>query len=94
MAERAPEASDVARELLAVLRMLEEARGLEWRKGDAVTRFESESVRPVGDVSDPTPDVALDARRLRVRLAVWEAWRDARKLRAGLEAAFRPSGVQ
>lgn len=90
--DRNPTSADVAAETLALLRLLELARGSEFSKPSGVSaRWESERVAS-NTGSDPTASIATDTARMAVRVAVWDAWRAVHDSRVKLAKALAPFG--
>lgn len=100
LADRNPEAQDVAAETLRLLEALAEAGAVEWRAAPVARLWESERAANPAAIPNPTFDLVADERRLAVRLAVWEAWRLVHDAASRLELAvhrygadsFAPSG--
>lgn len=86
-----PTAGELARDILALLRTLEEAAGVEWEAAPRARTWESErGVSGSRERADVTVSAALDEDRLALREAVARASRQVRQAHGLLNAALAP----
>lgn len=86
----APSARDAAEAALRLAYALAHAEDQEWKPSPRPRIWEADRTAGGGDgrPANPTLEVTMDARRLRVRLAVIAAWRKAEEARRDLERAL------
>ena len=87
LSDRNPEARDVGEEIAALARVLADVAACEWRRSETPRLWESERGGS-GEIRNETAEIALDARRLALRVATWNAYRTVVSARHDLERAL------